>query len=474
MKNNLWSALVGMVFFIPTLTGQYHINFKIDDYTNDTLIIGYYYGEKQLVKDTVYATKPGEFTFKGDDKLDDGMYIALLKPDNTFVQFIVSGDDTKFDVKFKKADTAKLTFKNSPENKRFYDYMDYIKSMRDAATPLRDSLTKLKEKDKDDPSIKAKLDKIDTDVKAFQEKFVKDHKGTYTANLIYSNFEVTIPEFDGPEEETQLKRYRYYKEHYWDFLDWDFPALIRTPYIHQKIDYYVKKLTVQNPDSLIISVKEILTKLEKNPDAQKYYLSHFLNEYANSKIIGMDKIFVFLSDNYYAKGKATWVKEDNLKKIIESADHLRNILIGEIFPNITTYKEDNTPVVLHNVKSKYTLLIFWAPDCGHCKKSMPDIIKYAAEFKEKGLTTITVCTKGGDKANTCWDGVKEKSMESLINTGDQYQRYRQIVHFQTTPKIFILDEKKEILFKDLPAEELGNVMNEIIKIDEEKANKSKG
>ena len=53
VKNNLWSALVGMVFFIPTLTGQYHINFKIDDYTNDTLIIGYYYGEKQLVKDTV-------------------------------------------------------------------------------------------------------------------------------------------------------------------------------------------------------------------------------------------------------------------------------------------------------------------------------------------------------------------------------------------------------------------------------------
>ena len=188
------------------------------------------------MKDTIYATKPGEFTFKGDDKLDDGMYIALLKPDNTFVQFIVSGDDNKFDVKFKKADTAKLTFKNSPENKRFYDYMDYIKSMRDAATPLRDSLTKLKEKDKDDPSIKAKLDKIDTDVKAYQEKFVKDHKGTYTANLIYSNFEVTIPEFTGPEEETQLKRYRYYKEHYWDYMDWVFPALIRTPYIHQKID----------------------------------------------------------------------------------------------------------------------------------------------------------------------------------------------------------------------------------------------
>ena len=468
VKNNLIAALVSMVFFVPALTGQYHINFKIDDYTNDTLIIGYYYGEKQLVKDTVYATKPGEFTFKGKDTLNDGMYIALLKPDNTFVQFIVSGNDNKFDVKFKKSDTAKLTFKNSPENKRFYDYMDYIKQKREEASPLRDSLTKLKEKEKDDPSLKAKLEKIDAEVKAYQEKFVKDNKGTYTANLIYSNFEVTIPEFDGPEEETQLKRYRYYKQHYWDYMDWEFPALIHTPYIHQKLDYYVKKLTVQNPDSIIISVREILDKLEKNPEAQKYYLSHFLNEYANSKIIGMDKIFVYLSDNYYAKGKATWVKEENLKKIIESADNLRNILIGEIFPNITTYKEDNTPVVLHNVKSKYILLVFWAPDCGHCKKAMPDIIKFDEEFKNQGVTTITVCTKGGDKANTCWEGIKEKNMESLINTGDQYQRYRQIVHFQTTPKLFILDAKKEILFKDLPSEELGNVMKEIIKMDAEK------
>ena len=59
-------------------------------------------------------------------------------------------------------------------------------------------------------------------------------------------------------------------------------------------------------------------------------------------------------------------------------------------------------------------------------------------------------------------------MESLINTGDQYQRYRQIVHFQTTPKLFILDAKRD-LFKDLPSEELGNVMKEIIKMDAEKS-----
>lgn len=474
MRKYILPLFVAFLYIGQSFGQAFQINFKIDDYDNDTLIVGYYYGDKQLVKDTVFVTKgkKGEFIFKGDEKLEGGMYLALLKPDNSFVQFIVNDTEQKFDIKFKKSDTAHLTFKNSKENDAFYEYMDFIKEKSKLATPLRDSLTKWKEAKKDVTEVDAKLKKIDDEVKVYQEKFLEKHKGSYIYHLINSNIEIDVPEYEGTEEEQQLKRYRFYKSHYFDKLDFNYKDLIRTPYLHNKIDFYVKKLTVQNPDSIIIAVKYVLKRLENNPDAEKYFISHFLTDYANSKIIGMDKVFVWVSDNYYAKGKAPWVKEENLKKILDSADKLRNILIGEIFPNITTYKEDNSPVVLHTIKSPYTLLVFWAPDCGHCKKSMPDILKYAAEYKDKGLTTISVCTKPGDKAATCWEGVKEKGMESLINTGDQYQRYRQIVDIPTTPKLFILDEKKEILFKDLPAEELGKVMEEIIKMQAEKNKKT--
>jgi thiol-disulfide isomerase/thioredoxin len=463
---------LSFLFLGQTFAQAFKINFSIEDYDNDTLIVGYYYGDKQLVKDTLYATKKGEFTFSGEEKLEGGMYLALLKPDNSFVQFIVNDTDTKFDIKFKKSETSKLTFKNSKENSNFYAYMDYIKEKSTKAGPMRDSVASWKKTKKDTKALDEELKKFDDDVKAYQTKFLLDNKGTYIENLIKSSQDVDVPEFEGPEEETQMKRYRYYKKHYFDNIDWNYKNIIRTPYLHQKIDFYIKKLTIQNPDSIIISIKEVLKNLEKNPDAEKYFISHFLTDYANSKIIGMDKIFVWMSDNYYAKGKTPWVKEENLKKITEGADKLRNILIGEIFPNITTYKEDGSPVVLHNVQATYTLLVFWAPDCGHCKKSMPDVLKYAAEYKDKGLTTISICTKQGDKAATCWEGVKEKGMEAIINTGDQYQRYRQIVDIPTTPKMFILDSKKEILFKDLPAEELGNVMKEILKMKEEKERKT--
>ena len=43
-------------------------------------------------------------------------------------------------------------------------------------------------KGKDDPSLKAKLDKIDAEVKALPGEICKDNKAIYTANLIYSNF----------------------------------------------------------------------------------------------------------------------------------------------------------------------------------------------------------------------------------------------------------------------------------------------
>jgi thiol-disulfide isomerase/thioredoxin len=438
-----------------------NISFKIDGYDNDTLILGYYYGDKQLVVDTLFTKVKGEFTWKDTAKIQDGMYIALVKPENTFIQFLLESNNPSFSIKFNKENTSDVKFKGSKVNTAFYGYMDFLRDLGKKAEPLRDSVKSYESRGKNADTEKAKLDALDKEVKAFQKKTIEENPG-YLAKLLLSSIEPEMKEFNGSEEEKQMQRYLYYKSVYFNNIDFNYPSLIRTPYIHNKIDTYIKKLTSQHPDSIIVSLKMILKKLENNPEAEKYYLSHFLNEYANSNIIGMDKVFLWINDNYYAKGKAPWVSADNLAKILKSAEELRPIIIGKIFPNITTYKEDKTPVVLHQVKSAYTLLIFWSPDCGHCAKAMPDLVKYSEEYKTKGLTTISVCTRPGEKVITCWEGVKEKKMENLINTGDEFQRFQQIIPMPKTPKFFILDDKKEILFKDFPADKLGEILKEII------------
>lgn len=246
------------------------------------------------------------------------------------------------------------------------------------------------------------------------------------------------------------------------------PALIRTPFIHPKIDYYINKVSNQQPDSLVKTIDFVLSKLENNPEAYRYYLADLLNKYAAMKMVGHDALYVHLVDNYYSKGKAPWVNEENLKKMSDNADDMRPILIGKKIPDITTYQEDGTPVRLQDIKSPYTVVIFWAPDCGHCKKIMPDVVKFYEKNKDKGVKMLGICTKGGDKTSTCWPAVKEKGMEGFINTADEYSRYNMKIKVKSTPKIFILDENKEILIKDIPGEELDRIFQEILGFEEKK------
>ena len=88
-----------------------------------------------------------------------------------------------------------------------------------------------------------------------------------------------------------------------------------------------------------------------------------------------------------------------------------------------------------------------------------------AEYESKGVTLVSICSKGTKKLKACQEAIPTKNMEKFLNTFDEYQRYRQKIHIRSTPKIFILDKDKKILIKDIPASELKNIMPEIIKIE---------
>jgi thiol-disulfide isomerase/thioredoxin len=184
------------------------------------------------------------------------------------------------------------------------------------------------------------------------------------------------------------------------------------------------------------------------------------------KIVGQDAIYVHMVDTYYRKGKAPWLKEENLKKMEENANDLRPILINKIIPDITTYKQDGSAINLHSVQAQYTVVIFWAPDCGHCKQIMPSVVKFEENNRDKGLKIFAVCTKGGDKTTTCWPAIEEKKMQNFINTADEYGRFNQQIRIKTTPKIFILDSKKKIIMKDISGEDLEKIFNDIYDHDQ--------
>ena len=442
------------------------IRFNITNYENDTMLLAYFYGEKQLVKDTMLAIKKGVFEYKADSLLDPGVYIGLLYPSKEYFQFLVNENELKFSLNVDYKDLQNITAKGSKDNKLFFSYLGYISDKNKIAIALNEEKSKLTEEKTDTKNVDKKLDDLDKEVNAYQLKIIENNPETLTSMLIKANRDIKIPDYEGTSDEINLNRFNFYKEHYFDNIDLTNKATLFTPFIHNKIETYMENLTAPIPDSINSSIDRILGKMDVQSEIWRYYVAHVLNKYARSQYVGMDAVYVHLVKNYYAKGLTPWVDQDKLMKIIDNAVRMENTLIGKVAPDLKLYKEDNTPVLISDIDAEFTVLLFWKPDCGHCKTSMPHIVEFQEKYREKGVKVVAVCTAMGTKLPECWTVGKELNIDKFylhLGDGKNYSNFHSEYNIQTTPSIFILDKDKKILIKQIPGEKLGEIMDSFLK-----------
>jgi len=465
-------TITALLISLSTVFSQTNIDIDIKNYDSDSLILGYYLADKLLVKDTLIRDAETEkFSYSQDSLLEEGVYLIVSIPEGLFYQVLIGGEgEQEFQVLIDTTTEQEIFFsQGSKENELFYSYLNFVNASRSKMAEIERVIA---DTDSVMVSIRDQLFKdqqtISYTVELHQRKVVEENPNSITALLVGANLPFNFPtEFTGTEEEIQTQRYLYYREHYFDNINMDHPALIRTPVIDQRVNYYMDNLTTLEPDSIIVGVDRILGLLQNNEDAYRFYLSQFLNKYGNSKYIGMDAVYVHLALEYYDKGKAPWVSQENKEEIVSNAKKIAPILIGKTAPDFTTHTQEGTPITLSERESEYTVLVFWKPNCGHCTKAMPHVIEFNEKWKSKGVETITICTKTGKDFDTCWEDVEKKGMQDLINTGDQYQKSRILSKYYatSTPKIFIIDKDQKIVIKKVPAENLDAVLVEISKPD---------
>ncbi|HUR31547.1 MAG TPA: redoxin domain-containing protein [Saprospiraceae bacterium] len=458
---------------IPSLKGSspdngYRIEVELEHFEGDTLLLGYYFGKAQYLKDTA-VINDGKFIFEGSDELKPGVYLLVIPPDNKFVHVLVAPGQTKFSAIVDMDNiVGSAKFKGSAENEIYYNYLRELEKRRPQADTLRKQITQDSLHKSD---YQKELDKLDSEVKKVQDNIIAKYPSSITSMLINANREVETPDFPGlSEDERKKKQFEFYRAHNFDNFDLGDQRAMRSGLIHSKIDFFLQKLTYQYPDSQSVAMDYLLRKMGNESEAFQYYLVHFLNESARSKKMGMDAVYVHLIDNYYSKGLATWTEKEQLDKLLTQAETARPLLIGKIAPDLVFYKENGEPVSIHSINTDYTVLFFWDPECGHCKKSIPFVVDFYNEYKNKGVELLAICTKTGQDISSCWSAIKERGMDIWVNAADQYirNRYKTIYDVKTTPQIFILDKDKKILVKKIAGEDLKTVMDEILKSEEAK------
>ena len=190
--------------------------------------------------------------------------------------------------------------------------------------------------------------------------------------------------------------------------------------------------------------------------------------------MGLDEVFVYLVENYYMKGDAFWLSNEELSKFIDRAQKISPNMIGNLapelkLPNVATKKEES----VHDMKAKYTLVVFYSPNCGHCQHELPKLDSaYRASLKGKGLRIYTVATETDD--TTIMKFVKKNNMQDWTNTWDpeHTSNYHDKYDVYSTPTIYLLDDKKIIKGKRLDHSNIGGLIDMIEKKKE--ADKEKG
>lgn len=465
MKRNWLLSISLILTVISAVTSKsfaqegYELKFKINGLKDSLVHIANYYGEKQYLKDSAYADANGNILFKGAEALPGGIYLFVF-PNKTYFEFLIDKEQ-KFSLECQLGNVIEtMKIKGSNDNILFYEYLKFIQDRSKEVEPLKAERKLKADSHQPTDSLDEKIKGIDKRVIDFKTEFIKTHPDCILSAIFKGSQDPEVPELptkpDGSKDSAFA--YYYYRDHYFDNLDLSDERLLRSPIYHSKLQYFTKNLMIQIPDSIIPLADKLVNAASKNKETFKYMVWYLTNTYETSNIMGMDQVFVHLVKNYYTKEKAYWVDETTLYKINDRARILEPILLGKKVKNLILTDSSGVYQALYNVNTPYTILYFWDPDCGHCKKATPKVKAYYDKVKSKGVQVFAVCTEVEMEK---WKNYIKENKLDWINVADPklQNNFREEFDIKTTPQIFILDKDKKILAKKIDEETLEKIMD---------------
>jgi thiol-disulfide isomerase/thioredoxin len=503
------------ILFLLSLAGPvsaqtgYHLKFNFKNCKDSTLYLARYFFDQMPISDSCKNVANGKFFFKGDMPLEKGVYfLANQSRTSYYCQFIVD-DNQNFNIQLDGNAVATSLKSDDKQNELFFSY---IRFMTGKNKELNDYRVSLKGKPAAD-SLKLSNDKqlkVSTEMQTFDKDFMLRTKGQFVhdlMNLKAEKYAPSVPLASNGRPDS-VYSYYYYKSHYFEGVNWKDERLLLTPFLAEKVKNYFEHLVPSHPDSVIKELDNILMKCTPGGPLFNTLVGHFTYKYEQDKAMSFDnqgrsqtfeKVFIHLADHYIVNGKTDgYYSAETVVKIKERVDVLRNLLPGTKVANLymvdtlngakvrkmgfdtASSSESVTKLYQANIdrlrplfkpltdlKSKYTVLVFWAADCGHCKTEVPKLHKelqalngtvnysvYAVQTKEELLDSWKALIV--EKNLSGWTHVFDPI--HLNNLKDQFD-------IVATPVVYLLDKDKRIIAKKIAADQVVEIIRMLEKIE---------
>ncbi len=453
------------------------IALTLKPYKKTYIYIGSYYGKGKTLVDSVLLDDQSKGVFKPSKKYTQGIYFVVSPKYVILFEFLMD-EKQHFSI---EADTLKREdpiIKGSFENDLFKKYSQYSvdqgKLLSELGDKFKTSTTKA-----DSTKYRAMVIKENKALENYRDSITKKYPSSLLATLLNTMKQPdypAVPVVHGKAD--SLYPYHYVKDHFWDDVEFNDDRLLRTPFFENKIDNYFKTLVVNDVDSIFNEVNYMLLYARTGKEIYPYLLTKFTNKYINPEYMGQEKVFIKIYENFYAKGDTSYLNAASRKTITERYYQLIANLIGNPAPVLDLTDTTGTNISLYNLKSKFTFVVFWDPTCGHCKAELPRIDSiYKARWKGLGVSLYSVnvsSDKNTDnelkkfvkdqKLDHGWIFTRQSKEARDAEQAAGLPNYRQLYDVYKTPTLYLLDDQKRIIAKQLSIEQFNEVLSAKLKV----------
>ena len=458
--------VITLLSALCTAFGQMNITIQVEDLSipiDSIRIFGYDHGKSVQLYAEAYQPS---IVIKDKQSLEPGIYWIMIDSTSFLDAFIIS--DTKkqeFSVKINKEGSV---YQNSKENTLYHEYMADIQVFDDRSAALDKEF-----KDAQNggipsymltvfvDSLMAKATRISTEKIAFQKQKAAETKGLLLSSVIRLN--TSAPDPTREEIKTQEMYQKYVVEHYFDNFPWDDPRIFNTMLCENAIKQFnniIYQLDRPELDTFIVAAirASMVNKTSFNTffdKVEKVLGSHVSPYKVEHTYIEMLKAALSYP-NLEAARKVRYERELSI---------INKNLTGSKVPNFNIRLSNGESTSFYDIQSKYTLLYLQHPTCPTCREVRGRMANYPILNKAIADGKLKVVTVYFEQDEEIWNNYihSPEANPSYIH-GWNYDgtiEQQDLFDTRTIPFMFLLDENKNVIRKDLLVNEIEDYVSKL-------------
>lgn len=287
------------------------------------------------------------------------------------------------------------------------------------------------------------------------------YKGSTAEKIISCVNMLPIPDmaWDGEhlmypiEDKKYQNAVNFVREHYWDGVNFKDNILLNTPYLSGKMTQYISLFNVKDHKNVVLAINDVLQKASVNSEMYHVVEEALLNLYLmkNSGFFSEELGIQILKNEQNQSFTPDWRREVISSRI----SFIEKNKLGTTASDLPLIDQNGKKRSLLNNKSKYTILYFFDPDCSRCMQVSPIVKDWLSNAAHKNISFQAIYIDNNEKEWRKY--IKENTFpQNWLNLwgSTDFVKIRTQYWIDSIPSIYLLDENKKIILKDVSYKQL--------------------